>query len=503
MGDLIMGHRIVSTNPVTTAVGILLSVAIFTLAWAQPPSWVAYPCNDWETATPQEAGITNVSVWKSWVAKMEGTLKGASFYGEQHPGNEWGVVITRGGYLLHEFGDGDYKFQTSSVGKAFTMAVFQLALDKGIIKNENDLVKDYWTGAGYFNSPHKNLNSGHHNFLTFKHLDKHVGGFPLTNGHTWKLSCKNYNKAAPAWAKCTNDPDYDNYSHTKPPASMVYSSGGYWRFGQVLTAVWKKDMKDVLDEHLFGKMGIRPEDWSWTPGKVPHDDRNWYPEMTYYGLMLDPPYMIDGDTVRGAPGWVVMSAKNLARFALLVGTRGYWRGEKLIGTKYLSYHAGGNGCDMRGVHKNGEYFAIGQVTATPRATDPGGVIGPRFNNSPHELFVKPVSKVTQVPECKASAIETKRFAETADSRLPAVASFFAAGKRVSFNFTTNKGIDRVSIYDSRGRLEKMFSGSAIQRLADGNARVEWQRSPNAVNSGVWIVRVHSGNMATSHKVVLM
>ena len=53
---------------------------------------------------------------------------------------------------------------------------------------------------------------------------------------------------------------------------------------QALTAVWKKELKDVLDDRLFRHMNIEPDDWQWSPGQELHDDRAWYPGMPGYGL---------------------------------------------------------------------------------------------------------------------------------------------------------------------------------------------------------------------------
>ncbi len=91
---------------------------------------------------------------------------------------------------------------------------------------------------------------------------------------------------------------------------------------QALTAVWKKELKDVLDEKLFSHMGIKPDDWQWATGKELHDNKLWYPKMPGYGLYCDPPYEFNDCRVQGGGGWVVMSASDLARVGLLVASRG-------------------------------------------------------------------------------------------------------------------------------------------------------------------------------------
>jgi len=345
------------------------------------PAWIAYPGEEWETISAKDAGISNVDEWHRWIEKVKTRAHGASFQGEDHSGNRWGLVITRGGYLIASVGDPDYKYQTSSLGKCFTMACLQLAVEEGLIKSANDVIKDYWTGEGQLNQPHKYLNQGYHRFLTFNHLKNHQGGFPVTNGWSWK-SGANYNKPAPKWAKFTGDPDFDNYSHAKPSFfRRHYSSGGYWRLAQALTAVWNRDLKNVLDEKIFSHLGISADRWDMPPGEAVRHTVDFYPKMPGYGQFLDPPYEINGNIVRGGQ-WVEMSAKDLARFGLLVATGGYWKGKRLI--KTIRGHNGGNGSNVGGI--GGEIIGSwGKVTCS-------------YNHEkiPWKLFSKPPIKRTSL-----------------------------------------------------------------------------------------------------------
>ncbi|MCI0558526.1 MAG: serine hydrolase [Nitrososphaera sp.] len=343
------------------AVGLIILAKNYAMFPKVVPDWVVYPNVEWQTIASREAGIKDIADWSAWVAEAKGSLRGESFAGENHSTNQWGVALTRGGYLLQTFGDPDYKHQTASVGKAFTLACLQLAIDRGIIKSADDLIKGYWTGEGQLNGEHKYLSNGNQRFLTFKHLATHKGGFPITNGHSWQ-NCQNYEDTAPSWAKCTGDPDYDNYAHVTPGRLFsTYSSGGYWRLAQALTAAWGDDLKNVIDEGLFKKMGIPADRWEWLSGAHVRDDTHFYPAMPGYGLFLDPPYEINGHVVRGGQ-WVVISAKDLARFGLLLATRGIWRGERLISdTEFLTWHDGGNGSQVNA--KGGSLMiAIAKVT---------------------------------------------------------------------------------------------------------------------------------------------
>jgi CubicO group peptidase (beta-lactamase class C family) len=201
------------------------------------------------------------------------------------------------------------------------------------------------------------------------------GGFPITNGWNWSNR-----RGVPDWAKCSCDPTADNYAHIKPGTKRHYSSGGRWRLSQALTAVWKRELKDVLDEKLFGHMGIEAKDWQWATGRELHDNRKWYPDMPGYGLFCDPPYEIRDHEIQGGGGWVTMSAKDLARIGLLVATRGVWKGKRLISdTPLVAGHAGGNASLMNGWPDT--MFAWGQVTTN--GVSPTGL---------KETVVRPVRK---------------------------------------------------------------------------------------------------------------
>jgi len=213
----------------------------------------------------------------------------------------------------------------------------QLAIDEGLIKSAQDPIYKYWTGKGLLDAQRKWLDQGHHRSLTFYHLHAMNGGFPISNGMYWSKK-----QNIPKWAKWTGNPTADNYAHVKPGTKRRYSSGGRWRLSQALTAIWKKELKDVLDEKLFRHMGIKRKAWQWVAGKELYDKRDWYPRLPGYGRFCDRPHQINGCRVQGGGGWVVMSARDLARVGLLVASRGRWNGKKLISdTPMVQGHAGG------------------------------------------------------------------------------------------------------------------------------------------------------------------
>lgn len=332
------------------------------------PEWVTYPDEDWIPITPAKAGI-DPDMFAAFV--KDHPVTGASFGGEDHTGNRFGAVLTRGGYLLHEWGDRHYRHHTASVGKAFVWALLGFAVEDGLLDPDEPIHKT-WTGAGLLSHPHKHLNQGHHRKLTWRHLigrkdeTLHWGGFPFEMGIRWSEKRTGYEEhnatpGVPGWADWTGDPFFDCYSHTEPGTQGLYSSGGFWRLGQALTHVWNRDLKLVLQERLFDRIGISADRWDWLPGEAVKEQKWFYPTIPDAYTWLDPPYEIGGHVVRSGPGWVVISASDLARFGHLIATRGVWNGEQIIDPDWLRGHGGGNRSGVSGESKH--FTALGVVTA--------------------------------------------------------------------------------------------------------------------------------------------
>lgn len=356
------------------------------------PDWVTYPEDDWATISPEDAGL-DVAAFGRFLAGLD--VRGASFGGEDHSGNRWGSAITRGGYLLHSWGDRNFRFQTASTGKAFMWVLLGFAAADGLIDPDQPINR-VWTGEEQLSHPHKYLDHGHHRTLTWRHLigpkteSKHYGGFPMEMGVRWKERRTGLedDKAVPGvagWANWTGDPFYDLYSHAEPGTVGLYSSAGFWRLGQALTAVWKRDLKEVLDERLFSKIGIDADGWDWYTGESIKDQKFFYPNIPDSYTYLDPPYEIDGHPVRSGPGWAVISASDLARFGHLLATRGVWKGGQLIDPRWLRGHGGGN---KSGVSGESTHFTAMAVVATVGLDHVHATAAESF--LPREVFQGPV-----------------------------------------------------------------------------------------------------------------
>ncbi len=93
---------------------------------------------------------------------------------------------------------------------------------------------------------------------------------------------------------------------------------------------------------------------------------DFYPDKPGYGHYVDPPFSINGNLVRGGPGWVCMAAEDLARFGLLIATGGIWKGEQLLSPQWLISKSGGNESTVVGDRTN---FVAGARIATTSLPD--------------------------------------------------------------------------------------------------------------------------------------
>ena len=358
------------------------------------PDWVTFPEEDWETINIMEAGI-EPDGFNDWINTLN--VNGANFGGEDHSAKQFGTVLTRGGYIIHSWGDRNYNFHTASVGKTLCWVLLAFAIQDGMV-DPDELVSKTWSGEGQLSHPHKYLNEGFHKSLTWRHLigfkfgSLHYGGFPMELGVRWKekrtgLEEANAVTGIPDWATWTGDPSYDLYSHAEPGTVGLYSSAGFWRLGQALTVLWNRDLKDIIDERLFSKIGIASDRWDWYTGQTIKSQKYFYPDIPDSYTYLDPPYQINGNPIRSGPGWVVINASDLARFGHLLATRGNWKGEQIVSPEWLRGHGGGNKSGVSGESVN--YTALGVVTTT-------GIehlhMTSRESFIPSELFLKPVNK---------------------------------------------------------------------------------------------------------------
>lgn len=347
-------------KPMTKTGAVVLAVltgaiaVIVSLNWrrgpAETPTWVVYPEDDWTWLDAERAGLHR----DRWAEYISTKASPGGCGGDVHTDGRWGTCVQRGGYMLHCWGDGDYVFNSTSVGKAFNGFALQLAIDRRLVTGD-ERACDVW--------PECPSDCGKDS--TLKNLFLMKGGFSTSNG--FLDGCDN--------TVCEGG----------------YSSGGQWRLNQALTYILDENLKDFLDRELFRPIGIRPESWYWLSGRDVYanlpppnaapEQKVLYPDYTaddrWYGCFVDPPYVVRGHVVVGGGGWVGMSPKDLARIGLLLASNGHWDGRQLISkTELVSGHEGCGGSDLQ-ARGGDNMFAWGRVaTVGVEFPDDSLILGP-------------------------------------------------------------------------------------------------------------------------------
>ena len=187
------------------------------------------------------------------------------------------------------------------------------------------------------------------------------------------------------WSKWSGDPFYDLYSHAEPGTVGLYSSAGFWRLSQALAYVLGDDLKNIIQERLFDLIGIPAERWIGSPAAMSKTINICIPQFQIRTPISTRPMRFNGNPVRSGPGWVVISASDLARFGHLNATGGIWKGKQVIDPDWLRGHSGGNKSGTSGESKH--FTAMGVVTTDGfeyrHATETTSFL-------PEELFTGPV-----------------------------------------------------------------------------------------------------------------
>jgi CubicO group peptidase (beta-lactamase class C family) len=289
-----------------------VATAAVWLALAMPAAAADYvpPRGDWAKRTPEQAGfdqpklqaaidfaIANENAEPRDLALAIALTRAREPYdaiiGPTQPrGDPTGLVI-RGGYLVAQWGDPDRVDMTFSVTKSFLSTVTGLALDRGLIKNLEDPVRNAVPGDWFA--------SEHNRAITWNQLLRQTSNW---RGTLW---------AKPDWADRPTGDDPLAW-----PTSPVPAPGAAYEYNDVrvnllaLAAlnVWRKPLPEVLKREVMDPIGAS-ETWRWTGYE------NSYVE-------------IDGARVQSVSGgghWgggMFINAWDLARFGLLTQRGGRW-----------------------------------------------------------------------------------------------------------------------------------------------------------------------------------
>ncbi|MFX0555969.1 serine hydrolase domain-containing protein [Maribacter sp. CXY002] len=215
-------------------------------------------------------------------------------------------LILKNGYVVASWGDIKRVDMTFSVTKSFLSTMAGLAVDRGLIVNTDDLVKDYlWDGT---------FGGEHNGKITWKHLLQQNSAW---SGELW--GGKDWADRPP---KNGGIDDWKFEIPKEPGTYMEYNDVRVNVLAHALTHVWRKPMPLVLKEQIMDQIGASTT-WRW----FGYD--NAWTEID--GIKMK---SVTGGGHSGAG--IFISAEDMARFGLLFMNNGKWKDKQLISETWVN-----------------------------------------------------------------------------------------------------------------------------------------------------------------------
>ncbi|MFZ4573210.1 MAG: serine hydrolase domain-containing protein [Phycisphaerales bacterium] len=305
----------------------------------QSPSY--FPTKDtWEKVDPAKAGFD--------AAKLEAAVEWAKLQETDFPrdfsahrrifGRPLGPlpesraltngVVLRNGYIVAEWGETAAADPTYSVAKSYLSTLLGLTIDRGMIANVNDPVGKLVHDGGY--------ESAHNAKVTWHHH--------ATQTSEWEGSLFGKDHAF------LGETEYGESARKprpleEPGARYEYNDVRINRLALSLLSLWKKPLPEVLRTEIMDKIGAS-DTWKW----IPYDNATVDIEGT-------PMPSVSGGTRWGGGLWI--SARDHARFGLLVMNKGRWNDQQIISEEWVE-----RATKQQGVNK--EYGYLWWLNTTGR-----------------------------------------------------------------------------------------------------------------------------------------
>jgi len=297
-------------------------VILFSIINPAPCLSQYYPTEIWKTKSPEKTGMQKALVESAVVLALasENTiardLRAANYkayarepnYAILGPmkdrGGPAGMII-KNGYIVAQWGDVNRVDMTFSVTKGYLSILAGLAVDKGLIKNVNDLVSDY-VRDGTFEGVH-------HGKVTWIHLLQQTSDWSGCHFET----CD--------WAD--NPPkegsveDWKNRPLIEPGTQFEDNDTRVNILSYALLQVFRKPLPDILKANIMDPIGASST-WQW------HGYDSAYVNID--GTMMQ--------TVSGGGhfgGGIFINTMDQARFGLLIARNGKWKNKQLISSQWI------------------------------------------------------------------------------------------------------------------------------------------------------------------------
>jgi CubicO group peptidase (beta-lactamase class C family) len=214
-------------------------------------------------------------------------------------------LIVRHGFVVAEWGETTRVDMTFSVTKTFLSTVVGLAWQKGLIRDVNDLVRDYVPETGLFDGPHNSK-------ITWDHLLRQTSDW---QGTLW---------GKPDWAdrpEGQRPADWPNRPLSEPGTRYKYNDVRVNVLALSALHVIRRPLPEVLREEIMEPIGASST-WRW------HGYENSWVEL-------------DGQRMQSMTGgghWgggMFISARDMARFGYLFLRHGQWKDRQLVSPKWI------------------------------------------------------------------------------------------------------------------------------------------------------------------------
>ena len=254
---------------------LLLALSTEGLPHGAAPAGVGevWPAGAWERARPEQVGMDKRLLEKARDYALSGSGSGC---------------ITRHGRLVMQWGDQKKRYDLKSSTKAIGVTAVALALKDGKIENLHDPAKKYHPGLGI--PPKSNARTGRLDKITLFHLATQTAGFDKSGGYT-KLMFE-------------------------PGTKWAYSDGGPNWLAECVTLVYKRDLRELMFDRVFGPIGITRNDLRWR--------NNAYRDKEIEGVMR-----------REFGSGIHANVNAMARIGYLYLRHGRWRDEQIIPSSFV------------------------------------------------------------------------------------------------------------------------------------------------------------------------
>lgn len=282
-----------------------------------------YPDSVWVSKKPAELGM-NTQFLESAVrfaiqneTKVDHDLRVANLkaytsepnyriLGPMKPrGNPSGIVIHKG-YIVAQWGDVKRADMTFSVTKSFLSSTAGLALDNHLIKNVDDLVREYVDDDKF--------ESGNNSRITWRYL--------LTQSSDWSGCLFDICDWADRPPKEGTLDDWKNRKLLEPGSRFEYNDVRVNLLAYSLLQVWRKPLPVVLKEKIMDPIGASTT-WRW------YGYDNSFVNMD--GVMVQ---SVSGGGHFG--GGLFISTMDQARYGLLFLRKGRWCNQQIISEQWVN-----------------------------------------------------------------------------------------------------------------------------------------------------------------------